>query len=340
MANEIYDLFRNQQVSYRTTEEKQAVANQLRQAPALNPVGNVEFVRWVGPAGLTRGQIVHPAQGRSFPENVYTGADDLTEVIAQIRIDGTDAYQVMTCARYGDRWYNQEFGGRTLALAGVRMPMAYYLWIPTEEEQRDIIDQNLAADYPEEEARWEALQKSEIAGEKWSLVSLNVPDVTVYETAESAIADSDHGIHAEVHFFRNGGAVMTVTAGASMQKRLSMDDATGRICFSWSPDGIRTTYETKKGKTIPTYREFYREDIGCGDDVSEATLSEAELTFVLRDGTRAVFRRPAQRTETVSGLPLAKSAGRLEGEPGRRTRDAVHVCDGIICGTCRSGLPV
>ena len=321
LANEAYQLFEADGVLVRTAGERAEFEDRFRQSPALNPVGNVEFVRWADPVAMTRGQIAHLSGGRSLPLNAYAGAEDLTERIAEIRIGGRTAYQVMTCARYGGRWYNMEFGGRTLNLAGAKLSVAAYLWLPTEEEQA-WIDESLAGEYPEESARWDAVQRSGIAGETWPLVSLDADGITLCGSADDAAADSGAGIYAEVHFFRNGGGVLTVTAGASLREKLYMDDAAGRFLFSWAPGGIEPYYTNKKGMAVPTYGVLYREDIGL-PDVAEAVLDGPELTVVLEDGTRAVFRRPEAAVGSGAESVSAEPVGRLEGEGFASPEEAV-----------------
>ena len=324
LCDEAYAAFRAPSVSVGTAEERAALEEQFRQSAALNPVGNVEFVRWASPVGLTRGQIAHPAAGRSLAINAYVGAEDLTERIAEIRINGKTAYQGMTCARYGGRWYNLEFGGRILGFSGVSDPYSQILWLPTEEQQAQI-NESLAEEYPEENARWEAVQQSEIAGEIWPLVSLDAPDapdVTLYSTADGAASDSGSGIYAEIHFFRNGGGVLTVTAGAALREKLYMDDASGRILFSWSPDGIELYYISKRGKEVPTYDEFYKQDIEL-PSAGSVVLNEQELTVILSDGTRAVFRSPETPEEAGIETAAAETIRRLEGEGFATPEEAV-----------------
>ncbi len=321
LANEAYEAAGEASVPARTAEEQEALEEKFRQSPALDPAGKVEFVRWVDPAAMTRGQIGHAAGGRSFPLNAYTGAEDLTERAAEIRIGGRTAYQIMTCARYGGRWYNLDFGGRTFNMAGKAASPSAYLWLPTEEEQAEI-DRNLAGEYPEESARWEAVQQSDAAGETWPLVSLDVPGITVLGSAEDAAADSGSGIYAEVHFFRNGGGVVTVTAGGALRERLAMDDASGRILFTWYPGRIGTYYENKRGIQVPAYEAFYKEDIVL-PDVSAAELTGSELTFMMTGGARAVVRRPETPAQAAAGPAEAGFSGRLEGEGFGSPEEAV-----------------
>ena len=158
-----------------------------------------------------------------------------------------------------------------------------------------------------ESARWDAVQRSGIAGETWPLVSLDADGITLCGSADDAAADIGAGVYAEVHFFRNGGGVLTVTAGAALREKLYMDDAAGRFLFSWAPGRIEPYYANKKGMAVPTYGVLYREDIGL-PDVAEAVLDGPELTVVLEDGTRA-----------VSG----ETAGRLEGEGFASPEEAV-----------------
>ncbi len=333
----------------KTAGERQALAEQFHRSPMHDMAGHVEFVRWLNPVNLSDGLIVTPGTGGdTIADQAYTGADDITELVAELRISGKRAFQPMRCARYGDRWYNLDFITKTINLAGGRSFWQQYLWFLSDEsEEAARIDQQLAADYPAENARWDALQQSGRGGSRWPLGSLSMPGVTVHGTAEAAENDSGLGIWAEIHFIRMGGAMITIRVSPALQERLGMNSSVTRIYFSWFADEIpliRTMKSVLTGKTVsmplirfygnPKEEPFSLEYLSVAQD-------DTSITFSLGDGTTAVFEKPAASAAAPSTEESAAPAARLEGDGYGTPEEAVLAyLDALNRGDVRSMLSV
>lgn len=307
-----------------TAEQRRELQEKMKQSPYYSLQGNVEFVRWLNPVNLTKGKATDPRRGTDAVSQVlWTGADDITELVAELRVNGAFAILGMRCACYGGRWYNLDYNNNAVMLAGGMEAADRYLWLPDGETQQKI-EQLLQEDYPEENAAWDALQRSSQAGERWPLVSLSKPGTTVYDTREAAAGDSGAGIWAEVNFHRTGGGVVTLAAGASLREELGMAGDTARVCFPWSPLGVQTTVVNNKGKEIPTIKAYDKQEITFDWGIPDVSLDETTLTVTLRDGTQAVFRKP-ETANTPSEDIRANDmpAGRLEGDGFGTPEDAV-----------------
>lgn len=310
---------------YETAEERRALAEQFSNSVLNNIAGNVEFVEWLNPAALTGGFVTTPGAGGDLIGSMaYAGADDITEISALIRINGKAAIQGMYCVKYGDRWYNLSFGSRIIKMS-VKATAAnqMILWILSDEDEAELTDPALSAEYAEDGARWDALQQSDWAGTRWPMVSLSLPGVTVHETEADAENDTGAGIWAEMHFTRAGGAMITITASPALRQMLGMNRSSARIRFSWFADEIPVTrISPNNGKEIPLFRLFGRTDsIQLSLTGLSVAREESRVTFTLADGTTAVFEKPA-----VSAPAQAENvvpADRLEGSGYDTPEDAV-----------------
>ncbi len=320
-----------------SAEEVRGLAEEFRRSPLHEPAGNVTFAGWISPVSLTGGLIAKPQVGRDFIESLaYTGADDFTELVAELRVNGAVALQPMTCACYGGRWYNLDFSTRSAGLSKVWDQSAWKrtFWLPgTDPDEPDFL-RLFPTDYPEETARWDALQQSDRAGARWPMTSLNASDVALYDTAEAAESSEGAGVWAEMHFTRVGGAMITFRVSPSLQQQLGMDSSAGRICFYWSPDGIPTSYTQfmgmkKKQAEIPLFRFFgINETEPFSLDGISAVLDDTTVTVTLADGLQAVFEKPSaardsQPGSAVSGSPAPAAGARLEGDGFGSPEEAV-----------------
>ena len=313
-----------------TAEERQALADQLRASPLHDMAGHVEFVRWADPVKLTRGHIADFRTGGDFMEQLaYTGGDDFTELVAELRVNGRLAFQPMTCVRYGGRWYNLEYSTRIAYYAGAKESWKQMFWMPDDDEAA-ACEQALAAEYPEESARWDALQQSDMAGARWPLASLSVPDVTVCDSAEAAESSDGMAAWAEIHFTRVGGAMITVCVSPALQQQLGTNSPVFRIRFPWAPDGIRTFYtREKRGQefVVPLFRFYGSDDednIALDLENLTAELDGTSVTFTAGGSLQAVFRKPDTAPATLpASAPATSVTGKLEGSGFDTPEDAV-----------------
>ncbi len=312
-------------VRIQTPEDFDALEEKFRQSPVYNMAGSVSFVRWLKPVEIANGITVLRSAGDTAASLAYAGGEDLAELTAHIRIGETDACIGIQCIRYDGRWYNLSFGTKALQFAGVIDLMDMILYIPPDGMEAFLGGAEEAT--PEETAAWDALTNSEIAGTRWPLESLSLPDVTVYDSPEAVQSAAGNGIWADMHFTRLGGGIITIAATPAVQQLLGMDDATARITFPWYPGTIMTSYQSNKGKEVPLFRVFHKEDMGIGFNGITAEMDDSKATLVLADGTTAVFRRPdpssASAGSPATGNDAGRPAGSLEGSGYPSAEDAV-----------------
>lgn len=275
-------------ISFETSEDRKEFAALFADSPLNGLIGHVEFVRWLSPVDLTDG---------SFPDSIVmsgtplalSGGDDYTELAALLEINGYPAVQAMQCVRYGEKWYNLQFGGVCASALGWT-PLEYPLHILTPEE-RQKLEAAVASAYPEENARWDALGRSGLSGARFSLSSLTAGEIAVHNSPEDAQADGGMGLWAELHFFRTGAAMVTLAASPALQEKLSMDDAVARLLLSWTPgEGVTEfAYGAVAGRPV---NPLYPADIQYDFSGFSVISGESSVTFIFPDGTEAVFSRP------------------------------------------------
>ena len=313
------------QNQYATAEGRRALAENFRQSPLSSPAGNVEFIKWLNPAILSEGMMVKPGAGSdSLDMLAYAGGDDYTELIALIRINGKLACQPMRCVKYGSRWHNLDFSSQTVYYSGVQESWKQTLWMPADDREIALLAEAISAEDTDESARWDALQQSDWAGTRWPMVSLSVPGVTVYDTAEAAENDSGAGIRAELHFTRVGGAEISVAASPALREQLRLGDGAIRITFSWFTDDIPTVrIMHKRNKEIEI--SLFTIHAGLEQEklsVSGVARENDRITFTLADGMQAVFEKPAA-AESPAPAESTAAISRLEGSGYGTPEDAV-----------------
>lgn len=311
-------------VRLETPDVRSELTDIFRKSPLNSMTGFVEFIRWLNPAYVSGGNAVKPGFGGNIMEMLaYAGGDDYTELVAMLRINGNLAFQPMQCVKYGDRWYNLEFNTSTAASSNfARESWTQLLWLPLDTVSNDDLLQLADGSDPEAETKWNALQESDWAGTRWPMTSLNMPGVTVHDTAEAAENDSSVGIWAEALFTRTGGAMITIAASPALRRQLGWSDEPIWISFSWFADEIPTTYILKNGKERPLFRLFNGADFKTNLSGITVARQDNAVKFILADGTQAVFEKPAaapaaSQAETV--VPLT----RLEGSGYSTPEEAV-----------------
>ena len=280
-------------IRFNNLEEIRGFAQEFEESPMNGLIGNVEFVQWINPFALMTGSATVARMGSGVVGDIaYYGADDYTELVTLIRAGGSDAVQVMSCVKYGDRWYNADFTAQTaLATDQFKYPVQQVLRFLTEEESRTLATKLLMA-IPQEAVRWDAVRESGLGGSRWPLVSLNVQGVTVYSDPSTALNDEGAGVWAELHFFSVGGAVITVKGSPALRQTLGMADDTARISLPWLPDEFPLAYPAKTGKMMSLVRFIDLEDLQLDFEGLEAIMAGDTVTFTFSDGTEAVFKRP------------------------------------------------
>lgn len=229
-------------------EELQEIEKGFARSPMQNLAGHVEFVGWVNPVNLTGGNIVLPPNRINIAlQTAYTGAEDIAEMAAHIRVNGVDGLQLMQCAKYDGKWFNLGYGGNTGSVMGLNMN-DQVLKLVTTMEDLQLSAAMLMNNYPEESKAWDACKSSSLAGTRWLLQELNVPGVTVGSGAE---APADSEVQAEMRFYGVGGAWIGIRAGDAVRQMLSMPWEDAHLGFAWSEEngGIQTQLVKAMRKT-------------------------------------------------------------------------------------------
>ncbi|MBO4926517.1 MAG: hypothetical protein J5472_08560 [Clostridia bacterium] len=267
------------------TEEMQRIRNGFAASPMRETAGRVEFVKWVSPVALTGGRIAMPMNRlNSATQRAYAGADDLMEMAAHIRVNGVDGLLLMGCAKYGDRWYNLEFGGLTGSIMGLnRYEQILKLLTTTEDMQLALA---MAANtFPDVTARWEACRESGLPGTKWALTEMNVPGVTVRADADAALGDAGQSVWAELKLYGTCGGLVTIRVSPALQEALQMPYDSSCVGIAWqAADGKMET---------DMIRAMVKNDIQLNFEECTGSLEPGadRIVFRFADGTEAVFAK-------------------------------------------------
>lgn len=210
-------------IEFQNAEDIAAYEDRFTSTPLQDIAGHVEFVEWINPAQLTQGALTTPsAQASAARRKAFYGADDMTELVAHFRVNGVEGLQFMACVKYGDRWYNAEFGGDTAPLLGIDQNNQALTLAPSDSEAQLLLSRLRDNRYADAAGQWDALRLSSLAGTRWVLKKLSVPGVAV--TADKAAAENAEGlsVYAELRFYSFGGALITVTGSAALREQTGM----------------------------------------------------------------------------------------------------------------------
>lgn len=205
----------------------------FEQSPVNGWQGNVEFAGWVSPVVLS--------DKYALPQNLmnlslqveYSGADDVAELAAHVRLNGVDAVQIMQCVRYGDRWYNLDPMGLLSAIIGLDA-LSAGLAFPKDEGEASALRTTLATSPDFEQLTLLTLcATSPLAGTRWQLSSLNGADAVVAETAEAA-ASGANAVYGELRIHRTGGALVNLRFSADLAAALGADGGRAKVSLAWA----------------------------------------------------------------------------------------------------------
>ena len=240
--------------------------------------GNVEFVGWISPSvisQITNGRSVSSLGVNILKNYAFLNADDFAELAAHIRLNGTDAVQLMQCVRYGDRWYNRELNSiaaMMLNLNSSNAGMAY----PFTDADRFAIGQAIQAVPDEEELLYlSACRASDLAGSRWRLDSVSDASVTVVNTPEET-QETARSAFAELHFIQMGSASAQLWAH---------EDIIGEMDMAKTNEILHLVWTEMDGRLIS--------GIWNSDIVSDSMFRREgdALVAVLNNGLEATFRR-------------------------------------------------
>ena len=168
-----------------------------------------------------------------------------------------------------------------------KTPDNSYLWMPTETEKADFAKR--LAGYQAEDALWNRLQESDLAGSRWVLASFTADggdQARMYSDPSAALADAGMGVQGEIRFFRTGGGIISFTASPALQSTLETEKSQWLVAFGWQPGA------EEKDAAFGAFTEVVFG--GKENPVDQCRLSpdRKEITVTLYNGMQAVFRKP------------------------------------------------
>ncbi len=244
--------------------------------------GHVAFVEWIDPALLTQGKAINPTNRRNIVTQYgYVGADDLAELVARFRINGTDFLQCMTCAQYEGRWYNLLLHGNTASLLGLAMDTVglFTLDMAVQEGYLLLSQESLDSVLLPEREQYKA---SPLGSTHWRLASLTRADISLAGSPEEALQDNAD-LWCELHFYSCGGVSVTLIASPALCSQLDLSYRKLLLGMAWSESGgnlhlEQLTSPTRYGYTFST-------------EIVSAVWGGDFITVLFEDGTAAVFQR-------------------------------------------------
>lgn len=256
-----------------------ALLDKFDQSPVNNWQGNVEFVKWLSPAALTdKYALPHTLMSIAL-QTEYAGADDVTELLAHVRLNGVDAVQGMQCVRYDGRWYNLELSTLLSAIMNLDSMSAGMFYPADEAAQANLKAALSASADPAGQLLLAGCAASSLAGTRWQLVSLSGAPVAVAGTAGDAAAGTN-AVYGEAHFLRCGGALVNLRLSPDLAERLGVDGGRMKVSLAWADAlGMLLLREARA--------------LGVSLDVSGMTLrrSGSDLVVTLESGVEATFRK-------------------------------------------------
>ena len=137
-------------------------------------------------------------------------------------------------------------------------------------------------------AVWDGIRGSALCGTRWILESTDRPGVSVCEDREAADGGSGAELWSELRFYGNGGAMVTLVAGAALRERPGLETGTARLGLAWTEADGRPVVEEMQA--VPRQHPL---DIG----IASVRREDDRITFTLSDGTAAVYVRAEDRAE-------------------------------------------
>lgn len=205
-----------------TREEMKA---RFKNSPMNAWEGNTEFVYWINPALLDE-KIVYPMNmANSATQTAHYGADDIDWKVALLNLNGTPAVLLMQCVKYGDRWYNAEFGGLPGMVLGLTVQSAGMVIVGLTDDGIDLsaLSNPLLMLMQTEGSRLlTANAASDLAGTRWQLARVDGADVAVKEDAAEVARDDGRSACVELKFTRLG-ALLDARLSAALAEALETD---------------------------------------------------------------------------------------------------------------------
>lgn len=210
----------NMAVPLQDAAARQEMLDRFADSPANAWAGNVELVGWVNPA-LLSDRIAYPMNMVSaMLQSAYFDPDDLAWEAAHLNVAGESAVLLVQCAKYGDRWFNEELSGIPGAVLGIPVTAAGMIFSSDSDmgSMIGVLSRPLAVlDALNATRLLDANAASDLPGTRWTLTAIGgVDGATVCGAPDEPARASGLAAWGELKFMRVGAlAALRVSPAAS-----------------------------------------------------------------------------------------------------------------------------
>lgn len=210
----------NMAVPLQDAAARQEMLDRFADSPANAWAGNVELVGWVNPA-LLSDRIAYPMNMVSaMLQSAYFDPDDLAWEAAHLNVAGESAVLLVQCAKYGDRWFNEELSGIPGAVLGIPVTAAGMIFSSDSDmgSMIGVLSRPLAVlDALNATRLLDANAASDLPGTRWTLTAIGgVDGATVFGAPDEPARASGLAAWGELKFMRVGAlAALRVSPAAS-----------------------------------------------------------------------------------------------------------------------------
>ena len=227
----------NMAVPLQDAAARQEMLDRFANSPANAWEGNVKLVGWVNPALLSE-TIGYPMNMVSAMfQSAYFDLDDVAWEAAHLNIAGENAILLVQCAKYGDRWFNQELSGMPGMVLGLPTTAAGMIFSSDSElgSMIGLLSNPLAALVAPDATRLlDANAASDLSGTRWALTAISGLDgATVCARPDEPAQASGLAAWGELKFMRVG-ALATLRVSPAASQALETDEQRLYLGLAWT----------------------------------------------------------------------------------------------------------
>lgn len=261
---------------------RQMITEMFSSSLANNLLGNMSNISFINPSLLDkRIEAIFPLVNTTRYADYY-GAEDFTCIAALFTLNEEEALQLMSCAKYGGRWYNLELGGGNSLAALSVSPYAAGLLIgedlltlkakmkfentPLSKDEISLLETNATSDLP---------------GTYWQLTDVNSND-TVMNSIEKVQEDTQgYSVYGLLHFMRTGAVWTNVFSPRSaelIKEVYNLDGDKDDVIIIWTEKDDKLYLKSAQG-VVFSAEEGDATLIRSGNQIKLKTDWGSEWTF-------------------------------------------------------------
>ena len=227
----------NMAVPLQDAAARQEMLDRFANSPANAWEGNVALAGMVNPA-LLSDKIAYPMNMVSaMLQSAYFDPDDLAWEAAHLNVAGENAVLLMQCAKYGDRWYNEELSGIPGMVLGIPVIDAGMIFASDSEmgSLMGLLSSPLAALGASDATRLlDANAASDLPGTRWTLTEIGgVDGATVCGEPDEPTQASGMAAWGELKFMRVG-ALVNLRVSPAASQALGVDEQRLYLGMAWT----------------------------------------------------------------------------------------------------------